>query len=164
MVFKNENAIKGVVDVGKYITHKAIRNVTGHVEIWPLMKAKFDDSEDKDPYAPVDSPPKAPVERLLATKIAASIRNWLDNGYYSLSEQKLSLESKREISPGDILILVRKRSLLFEYIISELKKAKIPTVGVDRMELTSQIIVNDFIALGNFVLNPKDDFNLAVLR
>ena len=48
-------------------------------------------------------------------------------------------------------------------MIRELLDRGITVAGADRMVLSEQIAVLDLIALGNFVLLPEDDLNLAAL-
>ena len=59
------------------------------------------------------------------------------------------------------MILVRKRGLLFQRIINELKKNNIPVVSSEKIKLKDYLVVKDLIKLMEFVLLPNDDFVLA---
>jgi ATP-dependent helicase/nuclease subunit A len=59
------------------------------------------------------------------------------------------------------MILVRKRSEVVAALVRELRRAGIPVAGVDRMDLTAQVVARDLMALGRFCLMPEDDVALA---
>jgi ATP-dependent helicase/nuclease subunit A len=69
----------------------------------------------------------------------------------------------RAVEAGDILILFRTRSALFDILISELRGAGIPVAGADRLRLSENIAILDMMALVQFVLLPEDDYSLACL-
>ena len=74
------------------------------------------------------------------------------------------LEAKgRPIRPGDIMILVRRRTGFVDELVRRLKQADISVAGVDRMVLTEQLAVMDLMALGQFLLLPEDDLTLATV-
>ena len=57
------------------------------------------------------------------------------------------------MTAGDIMILVRRRNLLAEEMIRQLKRRSIPVAGADRLKLVEHIAVMDLIALGRFALD-----------
>lgn len=124
----------------------------GHVEIWPLMI--------KEPETPLDSwnfplahaSNESPQKRL-AFKIATTIKEWV-RGRGPLA---------RPINPGDILILVRRRTAFVDLMIRALKDQGIPVAGVDRLWLLSGLGIQDLLRLGDFLLFPQDDLALATL-
>ena len=69
----------------------------------------------------------------------------------------------RPITPGDILILVRRRSDLFYAIIQELKSAGLPIAGTDRLKLMEQLEIGDLNAFLCFLANTNDDLSLAAV-
>jgi ATP-dependent helicase/nuclease subunit A len=80
------------------------------------------------------------------------------------------IDAKRPLGPrgravraDDVLILVQVRSVLFHEIIRALIRAGIPTPGADRLAVTTHIGVLDMMALGDVLLNPADDLQLAAL-
>lgn len=85
------------------------------------------------------------ADRLLAQTIANRIHNWLNEG-------RILVAKDRHIEPRDIMILVRQRNVLVDYIISELKKANVPVVGRDYFRIMDYIAVQDLIALAEFLL------------
>src|SRR5690606_8002915 len=114
------------------------------------------------------SPPWAlPVERrdqvdpavALAESIAATLAGWFGADPARLTpEDPAWLASKdRQVTPGDVLILVRTRGALFHALARALKQQGVPVAGVDRMVLPQQTAVRDLLALGRFLLLPDDD-------
>ena len=63
----------------------------------------------------------------------------------------------------DVLILVRRRGVLFESIIRALKNRGVPVAGADRLTLTEHIAVMDLMALADALLLPQDDLALATV-
>src|SRR3546814_16933491 len=63
--------------------------------------------------------------------------------------------------PGDIMVLVRRRTAFLAELVGALKTLGVPVAGVDRMNLTEQLAVMDLMALGRVLLLPDDDFSLA---
>ena len=92
----------------------------------------------------------------LARRIAATIKTWLDRG------EALPAQG-RNVTAGDILILVRRREPFITPMIRELKRLGVPVAGADRMRLTDQLAVQDLIALADVLLMPEDDLALAVV-
>ncbi|MEE9299573.1 MAG: double-strand break repair helicase AddA [Alphaproteobacteria bacterium] len=155
-VFAEKRAHDGVALSGAAIRHEAHRKgQAGLVELWPPVGPR--------PRAPApawapplerrsgDSPPAR-----LARRIARQIATWLDEG------ERLPARA-RVITPGDVMVLVRRRTGFVEELVRALKQLDIPVAGVDRMVLTEQIAVMDLIALGEFLLLPEDDLTLATL-
>ncbi len=113
----------------------------GLVELWPVIA-----SEDASPSA----------QTQLVNKLADTIRDWLKNGLW--------LEARnRAVTAGDIMILVRTRTALVDKLTRALKRRGVPVAGVDRMELTENLAVQDLIALGEVLLLPEDDLTLAAV-
>jgi ATP-dependent helicase/nuclease subunit A len=97
---------------------------------------------------------------LLARAIALRIAAMLADG-----EPIPHKDGPRPVTPGDILILVQRRSPLFRKIIAALKEARLPVAGVDRAAIAEPLAVKDLIALMRFLALPEDDLSLAcVLR
>ena len=117
----------------------------GLVEVWPLEKA--DEARELEGWdAPFDAVPETSPQVRLAQKIASTVGFWLAGGQ----------------RPGDVLILVRQRGVLFEAIIGALKRNDIAVAGADRLVLTEHIAVEDLMALADALLLPGDDLALAV--
>ena len=135
------------------VTHAAHRiGQGGLVEIWETEKAA--PSEESDSWLPEDETGQLPPAMRLADRIADKILHLTRSG------ERLSSEG-RPITPGDILILVRKRHPFARPMVAALKARKIPVAGADRLRLTEQIAVEDLVALGDFLTLPEDDLALA---
>jgi ATP-dependent helicase/nuclease subunit A len=141
------------------IVHTATRQ--GHlgcVDLWPLEREEK--GETRDAWdAPVDQESELSANRRLAEKIACEIEDLMARG-----DAVYGKDGKlRRATPGDILILVRRRRALFEEILRALKFRKIPVAGADRLALSEHIIFDDLLALARFVQFPQDELTLAAL-
>ncbi|MSP51590.1 MAG: double-strand break repair helicase AddA [Alphaproteobacteria bacterium] len=156
LVFKQDRAREGVDLDGRLIEHGVQRKgQAGLVEIWPL-EAPVERGEIDLWKPPVTREEYRSPRVELANKIARQIALWLERGE--------RLESRdRVVVPGDIMILVQRRSGFVAEVVRALKKRSVPVAGSDRMILTDQLAVKDLIALGRFVLMPEDDLTLAVV-
>jgi ATP-dependent helicase/nuclease subunit A len=156
-VFAEGAARAGVVEPDAVLEHRPDRvGQAGIVELWPMVEA-----EDTAPPPPWDVPEQpgraAGAEAMLAEALAARIRHWIDSGE--------RLESRgRAIRPGDILILVRRRTGGFvQRLLRALKEHGVPVGGADRLRLAEQIAVQDVLALCDVLLLPDDDLQLAAV-
>ncbi len=135
--------------------HQASRqSEIGTFELWPLVR-KPEEEEPDYWKAPVDLPPKDHPRRILARIIADRIGEWI-------GKRKL-VSQNRTVQPGDILILLQRRNLMFRALIGELRRRNISVAGADRLKLHESLIIHDFLALGQFIRMPDDDHNLACL-
>lgn len=141
--------------VGSGATIRHIAKRFGHegvVEIWPTERHSAADGPDA--WAPLDEETDAPPVVRLANRIASTIAHWLEAG------ERLA-SAGRAIEPGDILILVRKRQPFAVPMIQALKARGVPVAGADRMRLADQIVIQDMLSLGDFLVLPEDDLSLA---
>uniref|UniRef100_UPI00311E28D9 double-strand break repair helicase AddA n=1 Tax=Ferrovibrio sp. TaxID=1917215 RepID=UPI00311E28D9 len=154
-VFAKEAARPGVVEPGATLIHRARRrDAAGRIEIWPPFKP--DPKGDSEPWeAPLDYVGQYDPRKRLAEVIARQIRGWM------YTEMLPSLG--RRLRPGDVMILVQRRSVFFNAMVQELKAAGVPVAGADRMQLAEQIAVRDLLALGQVCLLPDDDLTLATV-
>ena len=144
---------------GNIAVHSAMRTDAGRVELWPLTKAPIKDAgETAWDATPPDALSSASSREALAGKIARYVKNMIDNGeqVYDREEKKL-----RPVQAGDIMVLVQKRTGFFDAIIRNLKTIGVAVAGADRLQLTSNIGVQDLMSLGKFVVLPADDLSLA---
>ena len=142
------------------LTHKPMRDQDrGCVDLWPLFKdAK---AEERDAWtAPLDLEAEGSATKRLAQAIACEIGDLVARGDAVFDKDT---RTWRAATPGDVLILVRKRGGLFEEILRALKHAKIPVAGADRLALSEHIVFDDLLALARFALFPADDLTLAAL-
>lgn len=153
-VFAASDARSGVVFGESGIRHAAERRgQAGRVELWPPEKAQG--PEPPEPWKP-------PVERmaeptaidLIVEKVADDIARLCDGSH--------RLESRdRPARPGDVLVLLRRRDPFLGKFIPRLKAKSVPVAGADRLKLAEHIAVMDLMALGRFLLSPRDDLSLA---
>ena len=153
-VFADPAAADGVVSQPGTLRHYPDRaTVAGCVELWPLAPP---------PEPPKPEPWTVPPENLglvsapqmLADAVAASIAEELASG--------VRLESRdRPLDPGDILVLVRRRGAFANALVRALKARDVPVAGLDRLELTEQIAVQDVLSACDAVLLPQDDLAVA---
>jgi ATP-dependent helicase/nuclease subunit A len=138
------------------VRHQPHRPAGGCVELWPLEEG--DPALDLDPWAPVDAEPPESANKRLARRIAREIKALIARGD-AVGDGKAA----RPATAGDVLVLVRRRKLLFEEIIRALKQEGVPVAGADRLKLSQHIAFLDLVALARFCLFPDDDLTLAAL-
>jgi ATP-dependent helicase/nuclease subunit A len=157
--FRSTDAVLTAVDAvfaAEQVRHRPSREgQAGLVEVWPMV-APEDEAEPAPWTLPIkpreERAPDARLAEILATTIAKLLGE--------------KLESKnRLIRPGDVMVLVSRRTPFIAALVRQLKLREVPVAGIDRMVLTDQIAVEDLVALGRFLLLPEDDLTLAeVLR
>ncbi|HEX3756359.1 MAG TPA: double-strand break repair helicase AddA [Rhizomicrobium sp.] len=154
-VFESVTVRAGLTSGGSAIAHEAHRaGAPGGIEFWPTLKP--DDSEDPDPWAPVNALQKESPAARLAAQIAERIAGWIKSGVRLPGHEKA-------IAPQDIMILLPRREPFGGEAIRQLKLRNVPVAGADRVVLTEQIAAMDLIALGRFALQREDDLTLAAL-
>lgn len=155
-VFADPRLREAVLSSNQAVGHQTARAEDGgQVMLWPPVREAGEEMDSEAwPTQPVARLRSAP--RQLAEKIAGEIKGWLDSG------RPLGPRG-RAVKPGDILILVQSRSALFAELIRALAQAGIPSPGADRLPVTTHIGVLDLLALGDVLLNPGDDLQLAAL-
>jgi ATP-dependent helicase/nuclease subunit A len=157
-VFADPIARDGLLsDFDLKIVHQPHRATEpGLVELWePVAPRDDEDAAEAWAGAARHRKPDDPEQRL-AARIAETIHGWLKRGD--------PLQSKgRPIAPGDIMILVRRRTRFVGPMVRALKKLGVPVAGIDRLALTQPLAVQDLMALGRFLLLPEDDLTLAAL-
>ncbi|MDN2566220.1 double-strand break repair helicase AddA, partial [Aquibium sp. A9E412] len=156
LVFSRAEVRKGLTRYDDPVDHKAIRRgAPGYVELWSMLRPETVEEPD-DWTLPVDHA-SAPAVRLAET-IAATIAGWLADG------ETIEGTGAR-LTPGDVMVLVRKRDRFVHALSRSLKNRGVAVAGADRLRLTQHIAVKDLIALGRFLVQPEDDLALAaVLR
>jgi ATP-dependent helicase/nuclease subunit A len=107
--------------------------------------------EPEDWTEPFDAPSAA--ETVLANNIADEI----------FRIRNTALPSGKQLRDGEILILVRRRDAFAAAMNRALRNRQIPTVGADRIPVSTHIAVLDCLALADVTLLPDDDLQLASL-
>lgn len=146
--------------LGGPVVHEAFfADMPGRVDLWPALP---EDPREDPPewFDPVDILPDSHVAVRLAEALADHIAGLLEAGTLLPGR-----DGPRRLRAGDILILVRRRSVLFQHLIRACKARGLPMAGADRMTLTTELAVRDLTALLAFLDMPEDDLSLAaVLR
>nr|WP_137678611.1 double-strand break repair helicase AddA [Parerythrobacter lutipelagi] len=124
----------------------------GQVTLWNYVTAENDSDGAEDD----DDSWLARHDRKLADKIARQVKQWIDEGY-ALAKP----DPARHATPGDVMILVRKRKELASLIVARLYAAGVPVAGVDRLRLGNPLAVKDLMAALRFAAQPLDDLSLA---
>ncbi|WP_119167187.1 double-strand break repair helicase AddA [Algihabitans albus] len=132
----------------------------GCVELWPPVSPE--DRADPEVWSPptersAETSPRARLAELLAE----TIRRWTQAETVQPGDDAWLASRDRQIKPGDILVLVRRRNAFVEELIRALKQRAVPVAGIDRMVLTEQLAVMDLVALARACLLPEDDLTLA---
>ncbi len=136
------------------VTHHAqFPDQPGRVELWPFLP-KPETPEESPWDEPLDAlAPEDPVA-LLAARVAARVKGWLDTG------QPLP-GAGRAVRAGDVLVLVQRRNEIFDAIIRALKTARVPVAGADLLRVGAELAVKDLLAGLRFAATPEDDLSLA---
>lgn len=153
-VFAREEFRQGLTLDPETSEHKAIRaGAPGYVELWSSLGPEA--VEEPDDWTAAIDHASAPAARLAET-IAATIEAWIARGE--------TIEGKgRRLTPGDVMVLVRKRDRFVHALSRSLKNRNIDVAGADRLRLTAHIAVQDLVALGRFLVQPHDDLSLAAV-
>ena len=168
--FRSASAILRVVDwvladpaakgmsAGRLVDHAAHRDslkAPGRVDLWPLLPPE-EKPEEPPWWEPIDAPGPEDPELRLATTIADEVARWL-------SDRVVIPGKGRAVTPGDIIILVRRRGKLSREILRRLQIQGVPVAGADRLRIAGHIAVKDLLALAKVALLPEDDLSLAAL-
>ncbi len=137
----------------------------GLVALWRVIGGETDadnDGSESDDGAGEEDSWFARSDRQLAERIAQQIRQWMDHGF-PLVKGRSAGEPPRAATPGDVMVLVRKRKELAGLIVARLHAAGVAVAGVDRLRLAAPLAVRDLMAALRFAVQPLDDLNLACL-
>ncbi|MGB7319454.1 MAG: double-strand break repair helicase AddA [Planktotalea sp.] len=130
----------------------------GRVDIWPAIP-KAEKAEGGDWSDTLDKLGENDETVLMARRIADEIGRMIAKESIFDSDEKRF----RSVRAGDVLILVQRRSDLFEEIIRACKAANLPIAGADRLKVGAEMAVRDLQALLSFLATPEDDYSLAVV-
>lgn len=154
-VFAEGSPAADGVGTSRHVASRADEH--GLVELWELTEGEA--AADSEPWdAPLDQLSETSAQVRLADRVANTIRQWLARG-----ETIGSGTRQRALTPGDIMILVRRRGPFFGAVVAALKKLGVPVAGADRMVLLDQLAIQDLLVLGDFLLLPEDDLTLATV-
>ncbi|WP_134724892.1 double-strand break repair helicase AddA [Paracoccus luteus] len=145
-------AAEGLGEPPAHIAHRAA--MPGRVDLWPPVPEP-DKPEDGQWFDPVDRPAQNAAGQVLARATARAVREMIDQPFQPRAG------GPRPVRPGDVLILVQRRSALFHDIILALKQENLPVAGADRLKLAGELAVADIRALLSVLATPEDDLSLA---
>ncbi len=134
------------------------QNQPGLVQLLPLVpKKEREDGTLSTPW-PI---PKAYEQSItpayqLAEQIACHIQSLLKT-------QVVLPSTKKPVTAGDVMVLVRKRGPFVNQLIQALKHKQVPVAGLDRLDLKNHLAVQDLLAFGRFLCLPNDDYSLACI-
>lgn len=128
----------------------------GRVDLWPLIETEAEEKRDDDWEDPLDLTLPTHHNHKLAETISNQISKLLESG--SIPAENGAF---RAIQPKDILILVRRRSGLFQPLLSKLKEKRLPVAGADLLTVGNELAVRDLCALLSFLSLEDDDLALA---
>jgi ATP-dependent helicase/nuclease subunit A len=156
LVFSAETLRTAVLSAVAPVQHFTARAETGGiVTLWPPIRQPDDETDAQNwPLTVPENVKAAPRE--LADRIAGEIAGWV-------KDRRPLGPRGRPVRADDVLILVQSRSALFFELIRALGQRGLPTPGADRLAVTAHIGVLDLLALGDVLLNPGDDLQLAAL-
>ncbi len=134
------------------VAHESAQpNMPGQVVLWPPVPAIANGSGNGGAEEGDEGWIEQGV-RSLADRIAIQVADWIENGCNGQS-----------VNPGDIMVLVRKRTDLAALLVARLYARGVAVAGVDRLRLNAPLAVQDLLAAARFALQPYDDLNLAAL-
>ena len=159
-VFATEEMRRDVSAGGEVIRHTAARaGQAGRVELWAPVVPADEDAESGwhiPEVARTNPDPSQMLAQILAERIAA----WVHTRQKPGDDAWLPSHA-RGVEPGDIMVLVRRRTPFVDQLVRALKARDVPVAGVDRMAVSAQLAVMDLMALADFVLLPADNLTLA---
>lgn len=155
-VFAEPEDRRGLTFGGEPPVHVSARgSEPGLIEVWPALVPSARVLSD-DWLDPIDHEPEASPANRLARRIAETIKSWIGEPIQVKGE-------RRALGPGDVIVLVRKRSGFVGAMGAALREAGIPVAGADRLTITDHIAVSDLVALGRVVSNAEDELSLAAV-
>ena len=170
--FRSSQAILRVVDqvfvgemgqpIGGSAQHIAFNDdLPGRVDLWPLIEPAEAEELSEKWYDPVDSLRASHHDVRLAEQIANQISQTTRNEKLPCKDSQTGQIKQRPITEGDFLILVQRRSDLFNEIIRACKAKGLKVAGADRLQLNAELAVKDICALLSFLALPEDSLSLA---
>ncbi|MEL6766472.1 MAG: double-strand break repair helicase AddA [Pseudomonadota bacterium] len=157
-VFAGE-AASGLVADGtppRHVAHHEEAPAT--IDFWAAIPGESAEKETAW-WEPVDRPSPGRAEIRLAHRVAAEISRMVRE---DMLPGRAPGEA-RAMGPGDVLVLVRRRSLLFHTIVRRLKAEGVPVAGADRITLVEELAVQDLLAALKVAAHRDDDLSLACL-
>ena len=141
------------------VSHLSFKDdMPGRVDLWPAIDP-IKKPEEREWDDPIDLKGDTNHQVVLARTIANQIKRMIAQDTLPIKDG--DAWARRKITPGDILILVQRRSDLFGEIISACKAADLEIAGADRLKLAGELAVKDITAVLQFLALQDDDLSLA---
>ncbi|NHN92405.1 double-strand break repair helicase AddA [Acetobacter sicerae] len=157
-VFSHPLAARGVSEPGQAMPrHESARpGQGGRVELWPLVPRVIEGEEDAGEPDPWAATRKNVGQISPQQRLADTLARWI-------AAQLLQppAPGETQLTPGDVLILVPRRSAFVRALIRALKTADVPVATLVRTGLADQTVVQDLMALCDALLLPQDNLTLA---
>ena len=152
-VFGLAQAAGGVAEAGT-LRHVVKRvGQAGSVTLWPPAPRS-----DPEPPEPWSIPDRYRNSLSAQDRLVDQLADWIRDQ----TGGTIMLESAgRKLTPGDMLVLVRRRGSFDRALVRALKNRGVPVAGLDRMVLTEQPAVQDLLSLCEALLLPGDDLSFA---
>ncbi|MEJ1991398.1 MAG: 3'-5' exonuclease, partial [Maritimibacter sp.] len=151
-----DHALETAPGLGREVKHLTLDpDRPGRVDLWPVVLPP-EKSDDQHWADPVDVPAPEDASVQLANRISDAIAEMLETGSIPGKDGEM-----RRVRPGDVMVLVRRRSELFHQIIRACKTRDLPIAGADRLRIGGELAVKDLTALLAFLATPEDDLSLA---
>ena len=129
----------------------------GKVELWSIIEEEKEADVSEKVW-------KKPVERVSISSSSARLAKEIVSRIRQAVEGREALASKgRAVKYKDFLILVQRRNSFVDELIRECKNQNVSVAGADKIKLEEQIVVQDLVVLGKFLLMPLDDLSLATV-
>ncbi len=164
-VFADPEAARGVVEPGSRnrVRHDSARpDAPGCVELWPLVPAAAPEPDDGEQAGPADEddPWSAPArnrgQASAPQRLAEALARWIAGEIGQVHGT-----GGTALAPGDVLVLVPRRSPFVRALIRALKAEGVPVATLVRTGLVDQVAVQDLLALCDVLLLPGDDLSLG---
>mgnify|MGYP000262081902 CR=1 FL=1 len=135
------------------LKHKSFRNHhKGEIHIEALtVRPSKDEIKESFLETPLEH-----AQKNLATTLAEHIATWY-------KKKPILPSTGAPLQPCDIMVLLRKRSQLGEYLTHALKERNIPVNGEDRIKLWQHLAIQDLFYMGQWLIEPYDDFALVAI-
>ena len=168
--FRSSEAVLGAVDAAlghsgvaaEGMEHRAFKSaLPGRVDLWPPVPRP--EAEEAAEWSdPVDRPSGEDPDIVLAERIVSEMKRMIDEEVPVPHQDDPGMPVEmRPARPGDFLVLVRSRGVLFDEIIRQCKAQNVDVAGSDRLKVAGELAVRDIAALCRFLALQDDDLSLA---
>ncbi|WHQ46448.1 MAG: UvrD-helicase domain-containing protein [Candidatus Midichloria sp.] len=137
-----------------YKSHISYRSTPAYFQAWQLNDETKNNQPDLQWLVPNEL--AGYQKESIGNFISTQVLEWLKN-------RRIIFGSNKNFELADLMIILRKRGKVYSDICSSLNKNQLPFVTCRSLYLKNNIVILDLLSLLKFILNQKDDFNLASL-